>query len=286
MSKNVITNTNTGNHCYICLNGTGQLVRPCNNNLCSARCHQDCLKKQVVYNKPKCGICQGRIVRNAKKINVNKCCKTYMKLIYVFLMISIGSALTIMNALGKTVATTWIQCHISTPCDDGAVLTILLTLFFFCMSFWQGHLWSCGRDTPCCDCTSCKKCCVYDIFCCGTLRSQLKYKSYMTIFIMFLISNSLICLAHMIGYPIIKHLYGKDDFFTWRTSLAGYVVYMIIGGIGIIGFLLYAIFICIRQATENEFGEINYGIVIESDIVDIDHNIIDIDIVNETDTLI
>lgn len=83
---------------------------------------------------------------------------------------------------------------------------------------------------------------------------------------MFLISNGLIVLAHLIGHPIVKSLFGKDVFYTWRTSLAGIIVYTIIIVVGLIGLTIYSIGRCLLIDAQERFYEPEYGELISETI--------------------
>lgn len=241
----------------------GKLVRPCDNPQCSGRVHPECAKTQYQSNNKsksnkKCGNCTKPIVvKRTTKFNKNKCCGAYAKIFFVAFMIIIGSPAITILALGKTITTKWVQCNPNIhPCDDGAVGTILFSLLFILL-FWQ--------FPRCCFEKGC--CWKYDIFCYGDLRSRIGYKPYLTMIIMYLISAGLIVLAHCIGYPIVKSMFGMDVFFTWRTSLAGFIVYSIVVATLVIGLIVCAIGGNIYECTMKEFSEpeIIYGVTIIND---------------------
>jgi len=57
---------NTEHVCYICFDSEGELFKPCNNNLCTGRAHQECLKlyhDSSIFT-PKCGNCRNVIIIN------------------------------------------------------------------------------------------------------------------------------------------------------------------------------------------------------------------------------
>jgi hypothetical protein len=267
----------TSNKCYVCFSEVGQLLRPCVNQNCNARICKECLVKQVKIrneNSRKCGICRENIAVRKGPVNKYRCFEKYLKVFYVWFMLLGGSVLTFLNAFGKSVGWHLIDCGYvkEGPCDSGLAGTFFLTIPFL-MIFWQGHIFEgCGRYDRhlCCNCYgSFNFCCAkgkgywrYNIFCCGNLKKTLKYKSYITMFVMFLFANSLITIAHCIGYPIILHQFSKDEFYTWRTSLAGFVVYIIAIATGLLSWLIYGIYKCLLWNAENQFSEDEYGVVV------------------------
>lgn len=255
---NTIISTNGPNSiCYVCLGTDGPFVRPCNNQRCSARLHPHCIKEQIETNSKlnKCGVCKNNIVTNkGKNINIKKCFEKYLKGIYLFVMMTFGSSSLFIMALGNTTTAPWIHCgtfgqvH---PCDDGAIGTLFFVLPFLAL-FWQFRC-----------------CCKYNIIKCESLKDKIRYKSYITMFLMLLLANSLIFFAHVIGHPIIKYMFGRDVFFTWRTSLAGFIVYAIVLTVIGIGFCVYGVGTCIKVDMEERFGEMDYGIAINDEVVDL-----------------
>lgn len=269
--KNILNNNTNPNYdsvnddkCYLCLENTGKLVRPCSNNNCKSRAHRNCLKdqieKQTGKNKGKCGVCKSTIVKTKNNFNEKRCCTSTLKVVYVLLLTIVGSVLTFMMALGKTINNKWVSCSNGDkdvhPCDDGAVGTIFYTIPFVFL-FYQYHLCKCGG----------RACGKYSIFCCDSIKDKLKYKTYITMFVMFLISNCLIFLAHGIGYPIIKHMFHMDVFFTWRTSLAGFIVYTIILTAIMIISLIGCTSMLIINCIKDEFTEFKYGADSDNEII-------------------
>jgi len=244
--------------CYVCLDNEKNepLVKPCKTPNCSALTHNDCLLKQYRSKKTTCGICRQPIVRNTNKVfNTKRCCISFTKLLYTLFMLIVGSVLLILLALGKSIKS-WISCDNKVhPCDDGGIGAVFLTIPFILLFF----------QLPQC-------CCKYNIFCCLPIKP--KYKSYLTMGILFLASSVLILLAHGIGYPIVKHMYNMDVFFTWRTFMAGFTVYAILAGVLIVGSFVICISGCIYDKTTENFTEtqVNYGTLIENNetIIDVD----------------
>jgi hypothetical protein len=251
---------NTSYTCYVCLETKTKesFVKPCKTLNCSGLVCPCCLQQQYISNKTTCGICRQPIIRNVNQVfNTGRCCISFAKLMYTLFLLIVGSTSLILLALGKSI-NPWIDCYTKvSPCDDGGIGAVFLTIPFILLFF----------QLPCC--------CKYNIFCC--LKNKPKYKSYITMGILFLVSCLLIVLAHGIGYPIVKHMYGMDVFFTWRTFMAGFTVYAIIFGIFIFGLIIFCISCCIYDCTKKEFTEtkINYGTL--ADIPQNTESIIDID---------
>jgi sterol desaturase/sphingolipid hydroxylase (fatty acid hydroxylase superfamily) len=134
------------------------------------------------------------------------------------------------------------------------LITIVIVLVFL-MMFWQGHMCVLFLDGV--------RWCKYDIFCCGDLREKLKFKTYLTMTIMLCISNGLIFIAHIFGYFVVKNIFGMDVFYTWRTSLAGFIIYIIIIVCGLIAFGLWKLYGYMINVVDENFSDDVYGVVIE-----------------------
>lgn len=241
--------------CYVCEKSEGELFRPCGTTTCTSRAHRACIELQSKAGK-KCE-CQGPIVCIANKnFNLTKCCELYTKIFYAIFMVICGPISVILLSLGKTFIRPWITCPPGPPnyatCDDLGVLLIFISLPLG-MMFYQ--------FPPCCE---------YSIFCCGPLKQIIKWKSQLTTSILYLLSYGLVILAHGIGYGIIKSMFGIDEFFTWRTSMAGFVVYYIICATIIVVTIIICTCCCIYTSTVDNFTETNYdfGVVIDTTISD------------------
>ena len=245
--------------CYACLSESESLVdkdlvRPCTNENCTARIHKECLAQQLKSDIKMCGICQSPIhVNEDTEFNKTNCVIYFLKRICNILILLIGPSVLILLALGKTI-TNWQSCSgpSNGPCDDWAIGTIFFTVL----------LWPLFFQFQICDCK-------YHIFCCASIKQKLKWKSIITMNIMFVISCGLVILAHCIGYPIIKYMFELDEFFTWRTSLAGFVCYSIIVGCGIIIIIIIGICIRLRDYATKKFSEpkFSYGVPMTNEFV-------------------
>jgi hypothetical protein len=253
----VITVTNTDNYqCYACLEVKNRMIKLCQTDGCTGRICNECVTQQIRNKDKKCGLCRGDAIVSYT-INLKKCGVAYGKMIYLWFMFVVGSISIFLNALGKTVVGPWIRCGGGdVNCDDLGVLLIFLT-FPFLLLFFQNF---CCNDCNCCPCcyNSKRKCWRYDLFCCS-FRDKIKYKTYISLFLMICITNIVIMIAHFIGYFIVKYKFGRDDFYTWRTSLAGFVVYWIVIGFGILCFVIYHIYECLMFDAGERFGKVEYG---------------------------
>jgi preprotein translocase subunit SecG len=166
--------------------------------------------------------------------NHSKSRYTWLKILFTTIMILVGSSSVVFLSLGKTIGN-WTRCTNCIPqqyskdcdyfkCDDFAGFTIGIALMLSFL-FWQFP-------------PSSRK---YHIFCCGDFANKLRWKPYLTMLIMYLIVIGLVLLAHGIGYGLLNHLYHVNEFFTWRTSLAGFQIYTaIIVGLFILFMILVA----------------------------------------------
>lgn len=243
---------NDQNICYACFTNEKKLLRPCNNTLCTARLCEDCLMKQYSTKNIKCGICRSpfSVTQISEEFDASECCSWYTKFFYMFFMMIGGLVGLVLLALARTVTNPWVQCEKNvSPCDDGAMGLIIFTLLFALMYFQFPlcHDADCSRGIP-------GRCCKYNIFCWFTNKNKIKHKSYLTMAIMYFFACMLILLAHGIGYPIVKSVYGYDLPFTWRSSLAGFVVYFIIIGFILVGLIIFGIGYCIYSNTRNNFS--------------------------------
>ncbi len=278
INNDIIITINTNKYvCYACLEMKDNMVKPCDTKSCKARLCSECIKKQVDTNNDKCGICRNPIVIKRGEFNRTKFCKKLAKISYFWFLIVFGSAFTFLMALGNILQNPLVRCisfvecnnksmcdyNMKRPCDDGSMVTLISTIPFILL-FSQGHFINCCCNDP--------KFWKYNIFCCGNLREKLRFKSYLTMTIMFFVSNGLIVVAHLIGKPLIKDKFNIDNTFTWRTSLAGFVVYAIIIAIIIVLYLIYKIgtvifelYKSIIEYIEHKFSDNEYGLVINED---------------------
>lgn len=202
------------NICYMCFNQIPILalktdsVRPCVNQLCTARIHKKCLEQQFEAGTTKCGVCQADIhITKKEKLNATGCVLYLLKQAYIMSMILfVGPAILSLLALGKTTGN-WKSCENSyhpftnnTECDTDAIY--LFPIVQFWLMCWAGVSCGCG-------------CAPY-----------FKRASCTNVTVVLIISCGIIVLAHCIGYFAQIYVFGinANDFFTWRTSESGFIM--------------------------------------------------------------
>ncbi len=245
--------------CYICGQTDGQLVRPCENEKCSTRAHNLCMKKNSKYGtfhkKLVCDVCTSPIiVHQQKTFNNGKCCISFFKLFYTLFLLIGGSISIFFLAFGKSIVS-----MINGTCDEcvGVISgTMWIWIFPFIAMFWQFPQL---HANPCCFIPM-----GYDIFQYITNR-KIKYKYYVTMLIMYLLSVILVSVAHGFGQLVYKYRDGVHESFNIKTSFAGIVIYYIFIAI-VIGILIIAkISQCIYVATIYNFSniDVSYGVVVD-----------------------
>ena len=198
--------------CYKCEKNGDNLITPCGDTECSAKIHKSCLYEQYKSGVLICKDCANQVAITVNdEFNARKCLKWHLGLFYTFFIIIGGSIEIILFSLGKT-ANSWntSDCDVDElkPCGYGT-FTICFSLLLSII-FWQLPLWP-----------SCR----YNIF---DRKLNTKNRSYLTMMIMLGVSNVLVVLAHIIGYIILKYIYNEDKFFTYKTSLVGFSIYIAI----------------------------------------------------------
>ena len=245
--------------CYICLQPHNESFRPCDNELCTARVHQACLKQQYGTFAKECGNCRNPIIINKNKIfNNEQCCITYLKIFYMMFMFLFGSASIVFLAIGKTINYDFSSSPKCFNCNVADIIFIFFWLTPFILMFWQFPERFCGTCWCCCNQWE------YDIFQYITNR-KIKYKYYITMLIMYFISVLLVFVSHAIGALVLKVMYDIDEFFTMRTSFAGIMVYYIIIGAGLVILSLFSLGKYIYGMTHENFTNevLEFGVVVK-----------------------
>lgn len=234
----------SNDECYICKGNGWDLVRPCINKNCTARAHSQCLRNQIIYNNGVCGCCRQPIMIESG-LKYKECCEYFTKVIYVLVMLIGGTALTVLHAEGASLNGNITCVNDDFPCPD--TITIILTVGL-CFIFWQLPFLgkSCG--------------CSRNIFICASVKNKIKYKPYITMFIMFLFTNLLVMISHFIGQLIISYKYNEHSFYNARTCIWGYVVYLIIIAASIVIAINCCIIGCIVSCTRSNYSTRNYGV--------------------------
>lgn len=235
--------------CYICLGEEGALLRPCNNEKCSARVHEHCLAQQYEYKKT-CH-CQSNIIAiNIVEFNRENCLETYM--VRIFFMLVCPLSLFFLT-MGQTLI---IACKGKTnyDCDKS---TLQGQLFYY-ISF------------PIVTITLIF--CYYGTSLQEKVNSNLHvikfqqfpfYRKILVCIMIYMILIFLVIVAHGIGYLIIRIGFdGDDEIFTWLTASAGYIVYCMIGTIFFIIYGFYNLIQYLRES-DNFYGiTIKFGVVV------------------------
>lgn len=230
------------NKCYICLNTEGSLVRPCNNSLCTATVHPLCIEEQYKLLK-QCGVCRSDIIKR-NKFNKFRCFQYYYQccLLILSILVCILSPLAfVILSLGKSPFNikfcTNLELNIKEiSCENEAPFSILIS-FVLSIPFMSY---------------------VYTTFIMDKCNNQNSmYWSVWKPLNLFTIPVIYILLCHSVGYFIIKYILDIDEFFTYKTSLAGVVLTVIILIILILGVLIRQYYLSIiDKFSDSEFGEI------------------------------
>lgn len=227
------------NECYICTAiDDKNYIKPCNTINCSAICHESCLLEQIkISNDKLCGLCRQSIVENISKIYYLKClnnyCCKFIKILYILIILFGGYISNVFLALGY-------NYNIKKD-GDNIYLILLFTIFYMCI-YMQGPI--IGLK--------------YNIFLCNNYK-KMRFKSYLTMLVMFLISNILILCSHIIGSIIILTFNHKYEFFTSLTSIYGSILYILIVLFCMFIFGLCKLYELIKYKLVTEYSQISYG---------------------------
>jgi hypothetical protein len=246
--------------CYICQQEDliTNLVRPCTNEECKATAHRKCLSEQVDAEGTQehlCGSCRTPLAYRSKSIKKRECCCFFIKIGYLAIMMIMGFMTIFLMSLGTDANMDMKNCtflclHGNLDCCEYNLGMLfvgsLLISFLFFQLFVPGYSRRCGMS--------------YDIFHCGCIdRSKIKYKKYITIFIMFLFTNVIIIINHLLGALILLH-YDINEFFTYRTGLMGYAVDIILLCIISLIILIILGFIALIRFIKVKFTNVEYGV--------------------------
>lgn len=234
------------NQCYICTGEEGILVRPCGTENCSARVHELCLEQQCKNNK-KCGNCREEVVIIATTIlNKENCFETYI--LRIFFTILYPLSLFFMT-MGETIILVCLS-RSDTQCDKNMLQG---QLFYYIMSpFMSIVITICYYNTSFGDKINSSHYVKKFHQSCWSLK-------FCYIVLFYLVSLTLILIAHRIGYPIIKWYFEMEEFFTWRTATIGYVIYCLVGALVLLINTIYNIFLyCYDEfiVTSTKFGAV------------------------------
>lgn len=231
--------SSSGDICYICLSDKPPLVVACDE--CDAPVHQKCINEQVRQGNNECGKCREELDYNkVDSINYNECGKdTLMGIVTIFYWIITLVGLPLLG-LGKSVA----------DFEDGGIGTIFMTIGFSALFL---------QCPPCCGYTiAFNKWIHWDCQCIQNRYYEGRYKNVVTMLILALFQILVILISHCIGYPIILWVFDINEFFTWRTSMAGYVCILILI-IGVITILIF-VFWC-RDIIKKQYGKSQVNVI-------------------------
>lgn len=213
--------------CIACHQEDDNLVKPCKTLGCDAKIHYECLEERFALGKKACIMCELPIaVEQVTTFNWVKCGKTYFGVIYTFLMVFFGTYINIKTAMGNTPLNpnqwdyrgcyAWKEGTNPHTCDRPAFLVIILS-FTLSLMFWQFPIFVCRNPN-----TNAKERWRYNIFCCVKKFKNDKNNAYLTMPIMFLISNFIIFQTHDVRQ------YSLNDYsvHTWQTFANGLITYL------------------------------------------------------------
>ena len=214
--------------CYICLSSKEPLVYPCKQ--CHAPVHEDCIQKQIDYDT-KCGTCKKNLpLKEQKTLNTQGCYRDIGLLflsIFFFAYQIVGINLLIVGSgIGNN------DFNIESIFSMMLYMPMMFLLqcppwFHYNLFFWEEDYYN----------------------------ENLK-KSVLTIIGIIILEPIVIMFGHGVGYPIVRYMFGYDEFFTWRTSMAGgVVVYAIL--------IFLSIIWCIKK------GIIDRNTTVEKVVVDV-----------------
>jgi hypothetical protein len=241
-----------GNPCYACLRVKSDMLKPCDNDLCGGRICKDCVKKQILNGNEVCGYCRNDIVKS-KKFNWYSCSEMFMSLSFSLILIVGGTAVVFVGAFGKSFNHTCNYDNSYPDCGRSKCGIIILTVLI-CVWFWPGDLifWLVPRSE--------REQTKFNILlgCCFSER----FKNYKYLFnmVVYSIVNLIICIGHFIGFVTYGPLFNVEklewsEFYTWKTCIAGYVMYLIIIAFLLLLLILYGIYSCIKfNYTETVYG--------------------------------
>lgn len=168
-------------YCYVCLETDDKLVKACKNVNCKAKVHKVCISRQVHIGQDRmCGICKSEIIdENVEAIEIieapEEIIQNQKKRFLDAFLIVCGSVVVIMMALGKNIEVS--NLDIFCACT---LLMVVPLIFLF--SYHHKYDQSPSLDAAF-----------------KTIRD-----SYTMRFLLFIFSNMLIILAHLLGYKIVS----------------------------------------------------------------------------------
>lgn len=241
--------------CVSCKQEGDDLVKPCKTPNCNAKCHSKCLEERFKSGKKCCVECEYPIiVQESTTFNWTKCGKVYFGAIFTFMMIIGGTYYNIKSALGSTSLNPklwdnrgcvhWKEGINPHKCEQAVPLVILLS-FVLSLMFWQFPSVVCHHSK-----TNKKEvCCRYNILCCITPFKINKRGGYLTMIIMFILSQTIIAITHFVGQ------YTLNDYtvLTYQTFGYGLITYFWIIIYLVIIIICLALLFSVIYCTINNF---------------------------------
>lgn len=213
--------------CFSCQQEGDDLVRSCKTPNCNAKFHSKCLEERIKSDKKSCPECEYPIVvERLETFNWTKCGKVYFGFIFTFVMVIGGTLFNIKSALGDSPMNpfSWDNrgCYAwregtnpHTVCDKQSVGIIILSIVLSLM-FWQFPSLMCRNSK-----TNVKEGWRYNIFGGRAGIKNDKLSSYVTMFIMFFLSQIIITITHTVG----QHT-SSMTVRTWETFEYGLITYL------------------------------------------------------------
>lgn len=220
--------------CSVCKsnNSANKLVKPCTNDSCYARVHEECIVNWTKQGYVVCNVCHQRLAMyEYTTFNFKDCCGMFVRFFTTFLIMLCSPASLFFLLEGKT-----INCMIQHACPD-----IENTLaYFFGISLIIGSSISYGSLFFCCTIP-------YE---CDCFFDKVKYdedKHYKAALIICGLWHLLLLLFHLFGIPVIKFIFNDTDYFTIKTSIAGLVVCAIITALIALGSLIFCLYFYLKK---------------------------------------
>lgn len=248
--------------CYICHgphNKKEELVMPCDQ--CNAYVHMKCIQEQLEKKDYNCGNCRKKFETTTKKqFDRTRClngCGYGMIIVIMAIINCIGLPLLY---LGSSITDFgWIQFAALLLLVPPVVYTTTHHSQCCCAWYWTVPCWR--WYTVCVTESSC--------ICTGYgMQDFTKKMNVIQLVVTVAIEIVIVVSGHLIGNPILIWLYDIDEWFTWRTGLAGLVVwYIVLTTLLIIYFGCYCLALCfidhyseqtvvIKGLEKNKYGSV------------------------------
>lgn len=222
--------------CYICLDEDSDkdLIQPCQH--CNTFVHITCIQEQLDRKNYKCGSCRKNFeTKTKRKINHKKCMKGCGGvLLHIFLELMNWIGLTLFF-FGATVA------------DFDAIAIMgwfLLIPLQICTTVMYVGCWGWYWTEPCWKWyTVCRNDSSYNCFpMCSNhdRRDYDKTRSLKQKAVTLVAEILIVVFCHLVGHPLLIWAKDIDEWFTWRTSFTGLVLfYVVVASLAALYFGIY-----------------------------------------------